>query len=105
MKTSLTRREFASLLGLGAAWPFAARPCANDDQMNFRIRTITAGIPLHSASNLAPAQAAVAFLQRARGVFEAEGYEVQTLRLATQPLRKYLHAWDSLSSLQAIKAL
>ena len=93
MKTSLTRREFASLLGLGAAWPFAARPGANDDQMNFRIRTITAGIPLHSASNLAPAQAAVAFLQRARGVFEAEGYEVQTLRLATQPLYDYLPDW------------
>ncbi len=105
MKTSLSRREFAGLLGLGAAWPFAARLGASDDQMNFRIRTITAGIPLHSASDLAPAQAAVAFLQRARGVFAAEGYVVQTLRLATQPLHNYLPHWTEPSSLQALKAL
>lgn len=105
MKTSLSRREFAALLGLSAAWPLARRLSASDAQMNFRIRTITAGLELQSATQLESATAAVAFLQQARGVFEADGYEVQTLRLATQPLRKYQPDWTKPSSLQALKIL
>jgi hypothetical protein len=109
VKTSLSRREFASLLGLGTVWPFAANlgasPNAKFGQKNFRIRTITAGVQLHSAGNLDPAAAAVAFLHQARSRFEAQGYEVQTLRLATQPLQNYLPDWSTPAALQAIKAL
>jgi hypothetical protein len=117
MTTALSRREFASLLALGTAWPlassFAAGPNASADtgpgnnaaQKNFRIRTITAGVHLSSAANLDPAKAAVAFLHQARSRFEAEGFEVQTLRLATQPLARYLPDWKSPTGLTAIKAL
>ncbi len=105
MNTGLSRREFAGLLGLAAAWPFARGLSAGDAQMNFRIRTITAGVQLQSAGDLKPAVAAVAFLQRARAVFEAEGYQVQTLRLATPPLQSYLPDWTNPSSLQALKLL
>lgn len=113
MRTRLSRREFAGLLGLGTVWPFAASPddnphdslVSNAAQKNFRIRTITAGVHLSNGANLDPAKAAVAFLHQARSRFEAEGYEVQTLRLATQPLQNYLPDWAAPASLQAIKAL
>jgi len=113
VKNSLSRREFAALLGLGAVWPFATSFAANPGiaadvsagQKNFRIRTITAGVHLSSADNLDPAKAAVAFLHRAKSRFEAEGYEVQTLRLATQPLGNYLPDWAEPSSFKALKSL
>jgi hypothetical protein len=47
----------------------------------------------------------VAFLHQARSKLEAEGFEVQTLRLATQPLQDYLPDWAAPTSLQAIKGL
>lgn len=55
----------------------AARP--------FRIRTLTAGVTVRDAGDLRPVDDAIAFLQRARKRFEGDGYEVQTLRIATQP--------------------
>ena len=109
MNTRLSRRDFAGLLGLGTVWPFAASlgagPVADNTTKNFRIRTITAGVHLSSGGNLDPAKAAVAFLHQARSRFEAEGYEVQTLRLATQPLESYLPDWADPASLAAIKDL
>jgi hypothetical protein len=101
----LSRREFVGLLGLGFAWPFVARPGANVAANNFRIRTITAGLNLRDTSNLKQAEEAVAFLQGARAGFQSDGYEVQTLRIATQPLGDYLPNWMDASSLQAIQAL
>ena len=105
MRANLSRREFAGLLGLCFAWPFAARLGANLAPDNFRIRTITAGLQLQNVAKLKQAEAVVAFLQRARGGFLDEGYEVQTLRIATQPLQDYLPNWMKTSSLQAIQAL
>jgi uncharacterized protein len=109
MKTGLSRREFAGLLGLGSVWPFAASlgagPGVGEMQKNFHIRTITAGVNIQSAGNLDPAKEAVAFLHQARSRFEAEGYEVQTMRLATQPLAQYLPDWTTMSAFEAIKAL
>ena len=52
MKSSLSRREFASLLSLGAAWPFARSLGAGEAPVNFRIRTITAGLHLQSVTRL-----------------------------------------------------
>jgi uncharacterized protein (UPF0210 family) len=60
---------------------------------------------LQSTVNLDQAEAAVSFLKHTREAFEAQGYEVQTLRLATQPLQEYLPDWTNPSSLEAIKAL
>lgn len=102
---NLSRRNFVSLMGLGLALPITTRLGANPARSNFRIRTITAGIHLQSTFSLDEAKAAVSFLQHARGVFEAHGYEVQTLRLATQPLQEYLPDWTNPSSLKALKTL
>jgi uncharacterized protein (UPF0210 family) len=60
---------------------------------------------MKNAAELEQAEAAVAFLRRARDVFEADGYEVQTLRIATQPLSEYVPDWTKPSSLQAIRLL
>lgn len=50
-----------------------------------RMRTITAGVELSPAVELDRIESALAFLARARQTFEAEGYEVQTTRIATNP--------------------
>ena len=57
----------------------------------FKIRTITAGINLKNTSDLVSVESAISFLQRAKKTFEAEGYEIQTLRIATQPFPEYLN--------------
>lgn len=57
----------------------------------FKIRTVTAGVNLKSTSDLATVESAIAFLQRARKKLEEEGYQIQTLRIATQPLPEYLN--------------
>jgi len=102
-KPIMSRREFTALLGSGAVWPFARQLSAGDGGMNFRIRTITAGVQPQSVGDLEPAKAAVVFLKQARAAFETDGYEVQTLRLATQALHSYAPDWASPLSLQAIR--
>lgn len=51
-----------------------------------RVRTITAGVELTPALELDRVEAAVAFLTRAKRTFESAGYEVQTLRVAVNPV-------------------
>jgi len=105
LRSKISRREFAGILGLGLAWPFTASLGADIAANDFRIRTITAGLHLQNTGDLKQAEEAVAFLRRARAGFQAEGYEVQTLRLATQPFADYVPNWLKASSLQAIQEL
>jgi uncharacterized protein (UPF0210 family) len=51
-----------------------------------RVRTITAGVELTSALELERVEAAVAFLTCAKRAFENGGYEVQTVRVAINPI-------------------
>jgi uncharacterized protein len=71
----------------------------------FRIRTITAGINLKSASDMAAVDSAIIFLQTAKKKFEDAGYEIQTLRIATQPLPQYLHGKSRQEALADLKKL
>src|SRR5256885_3424183 len=71
----------------------------------FRIRTITAGVNLRNTSDLATVESAIVFLQRAKKKFEAEGYEIQTLRIATQPLPEYLNGKSRVAALADLKAI
>jgi len=57
---------------------------------SFRIRTITAGVTLNGLSDTATLLSAIEFLQKAKQDYVAKGYEVQTLRISTQNLYKYL---------------
>ena len=71
----------------------------------FRIRTITAGVNLKSTSDVAAVDSAISFLQTAKKKFEDAGYEIQTLRVATQPLPQYLHGKSRQESLADLKKL
>ncbi|NOX70504.1 MAG: DUF711 family protein [Gammaproteobacteria bacterium] len=96
------RRDFLFLLPAAFLVPGespAARP------QPFRIRTITAGVPLELNRWQNQLQQSVAFLRAARSEFQAADYEVQTLRIATQPLPEYRRDWLSTSGLKMISEL
>lgn len=98
---NLSRREFLGILGM---LPFSIRIGASTLNA-FRIRTITAGLQLESVTDIKQVEEAMAFLQQIRKDIESRGYEVQTLRLATQPLAEYLPDWTRPSAFEAIKTL
>ena len=71
----------------------------------FRIRTITAGINLQSTTDLKTIQSAIKFLQSARKRYEDQGYEIQTTRIATQPLPQYLNGKSRAEALADLKKI
>lgn len=101
--TDPTRRRFLGLLGAGLSWPLLAplRPTPG----GFRIRAITAGVSLAGGDDLGVIEEAVAFLEGSRDDLESDGYEVQTLRIAGQPLPDHLPDWRSDAALDAIEAI
>jgi hypothetical protein len=50
-----------------------------------RVRTITAALELSDVTELGRVEAAVKFLAQARETYQDSGYEVQTIRIATNP--------------------
>jgi uncharacterized protein (UPF0210 family) len=54
-----------------------------------KIRTVTAFINLDAAQYLQQVSETMQMLRRAKTVFESRGYEVETLRIATQPFPEY----------------
>ncbi|HEX3086072.1 MAG TPA: DUF711 family protein [Pyrinomonadaceae bacterium] len=71
----------------------------------FRIRTITAGVNLESTSDLKTIQSAIEFLQHARKKYEDAGYEIQTVRIATQPFSQYLNGKSRAEALEGLKKI
>lgn len=101
--TRLSRRRFIQLLGAGAVSAVAGwRP--NSAAPEFRIRTITAGTELGGGDDLDSMRAARDFLASASSRF-GDAYEVQTTRIATQPLAGYLPDWPSTRGLESIRGL
>src|SRR5207237_9905768 len=104
--SELSRRVVLALLGAAAltpltrsAWRGTARDAAGP---GFRIRTITAGTTLRNPADMEGPGAALAFLKRAKRTVTDAGYEVQTLRLATQP---FLEGAGSRARANALAAL
>ena len=58
-------------------------------EMRPRIRTITAFINLDPAEYQQQVAETMQMLRRAKTIFESRGYQVQTLRIATQPFPEY----------------
>src|SRR2546430_1832243 len=85
--------------------PLVSRIIPADKSHRFKIRTITAGVNLKSASDLGTVESAIDFLQRAKKKFEDEGYEIQTLRIATQPLPEYLNGKSRREALADLKKI
>jgi uncharacterized protein (UPF0210 family) len=72
---------------------------------SFKIRMITAGVPLASLGDVDRLAAPRRFLGEARAAFEAAGYEVQTLRLATRPLAELAGGWAEGATTEALLEL
>lgn len=70
-----------------------------------RIRTITAGVSLKSPDDRAPFEAAIELLARARKRVEGAGYELQTVRIATQPMLAGLDPAARKAALPALEML
>ena len=60
----------------------------------FRVRTVTAGITLNSLADTTTFKAAIEFLKKAKQAYVDKGYEVQTIRISTQNLYKYLNQYS-----------
>jgi len=71
----------------------------------FRIRTITAGVNLESTTDLKTIESAIEFLGKARKKYEDEGYEIQTVRIATQPFSQYLNGKSRSDALADLKKI
>src|SRR5690242_13931535 len=82
-----------------------AKRIVADKSHRFKIRTITAGVNLKNTTDLATIESAIGFLQRARKKFEDDGYEIQTLRIATQPLPEYLNGKSRSDALADLKKI
>jgi len=93
------RRAFISLLPASLAIPDILLAA---DSPPFRIRTITAGVPLTASGWQQQLLEAATFLRAAKSDFQDQAYEVQTLRIATQALPEYLHDWSGTAGLRVL---
>ncbi|HEY8794576.1 MAG TPA: DUF711 family protein [Gemmatimonadaceae bacterium] len=100
-----SRRRFLASLGIAAVSPALVRPLFSGDALvtdtttqptpassstpasrGVRVRTITAGVAMARGLDRGAVSRALELLARARKRFEAEGYEVQTTRIAMPPV-------------------
>jgi uncharacterized protein len=107
--SDLTRRDALSMLaaaalGAGAAPRAEATGTAHPSRL-FRVRTLTAGTPLKNLADLHAVESALDFLLMARQRFEAAGYEVQTVRVALNPLISGVSSAARMNALQDLHAL
>jgi uncharacterized protein (UPF0210 family) len=70
-----------------------------------KVRTVTAFVRLEPSGYLQQISDALAVLRAARHEFEQQGYEVQTLRIVTQPLGELVAGKSEADALAFIKAL
>lgn len=71
----------------------------------FKIRAVTAFVSVDPVQLESNVQQAVTFLKEARRRFQSAGYEVQTIRLATQPFPEYCRGLSHDQALQLIQRL
>ena len=81
------------------ATPFAAA------QAKPRIRAITAFVRIDRQHYQAQVQDALSFLRRARSAYQGAGYEVQTVRLTTQPFAEYTRGLSHEEALAFFRSL
>ena len=94
----MVRRLLCLLLMLCAA-SFATA------QAKPRIRAITAFIRIDREHYQAQVQDALAFLRRAQAAYQGAGYEVQTLRITTQPFPEYVRGLSHEQALAFFRVL
>jgi uncharacterized protein (UPF0210 family) len=107
-----SRREFVSGLGAAALLPFLERyefPGPSHRHAAaprlFRVRAITAGTALESSGDLGHAERALRILAQAKRRVEDAGYEVQTIRIATNPVLRDTGASERTTALPWLREL
>jgi uncharacterized protein len=70
-----------------------------------KVRAITAFVLIQPTQYEAPIQQALLVLRRAKTAFEKAGYEVETIRLTTQPFPEYSRGMSKAKALQFFKTL
>ncbi len=70
-----------------------------------KIRTITAFVRIDSAHYRQQIEEAVAVLRQGKAAFEKGGYEVQTVRITTQPFTQYAGGRSTAEALDFFKSL
>ena len=70
-----------------------------------KIRAITAFVRIDHSRSLQPVQEALPFLRQAKATFEKSGYEVQTLRITTQPFVDYTANHSTVENVVFFKSL
>jgi uncharacterized protein (UPF0210 family) len=70
-----------------------------------KIRTITAFVRLDSSHYRQQLEEALTMLRQAKTAFEQGGYEVQTIRITTQPFTQYLGSRSAAEALDFFKSL
>src|ERR1700678_1922737 len=85
---SLTRRTVICPYGPIFAAAFPAR-AADDVRSKPKVRAITAFVRLDPARYQEQIQDTLKFLRQAKAAYEKSGYEVETIRITTQPFPEY----------------
>ena len=70
-----------------------------------RIRTITAFVRIQPSQSRSQIEQTVEMLRQAKAVFEKRGYEVQTIRITTQPFPQYVGVRSTTEALDLFKDL
>lgn len=69
-----------------------------------KVRTITAFVRLERARYQAQVREALDMLRKARAAYEAAGFEVETIRIATQPFPEYIRGLQPEEALRFLRA-
>jgi len=88
------------VLGCGFALLLARSPYRKP-----RIRTITAFVRIQPSEPRSQIEPAVSMLRQAKAAFEQGGYEVQTIRITTQPFTQYVRDRSPAEALELFKNL
>jgi uncharacterized protein (UPF0210 family) len=102
--TDLSRRELLALLGAGLAAAAESAPKENTLRP-LRLRTITAGVELTGVHDLAAVERVLTRVTRARQRAQEAGFEVQTVRVATNPIIAPLDSAQRASALAALEKI
>jgi uncharacterized protein len=89
MRLGTTRFCFLLCATLLITSPFYAQRKSPPDPARPKIRAITAFVNLDRAQYQQQIADATTMLKRARTIFETRGYEVETIRISTQPFSEY----------------
>jgi len=85
-------------------WGLAPLP-ASSPYRKPRIRTITAFVRIEPSEPRSQIEPAVSMLRQAKAAFEKGGYEVQTIRITTQPFAQYVSDRSAAEALELFKNL